>query len=74
MVQASTVRASNGINSITRAFLEEINADTGPQLYELSPKDARAVFLKIQAIDVPKLPVDIKDREFPTSPSGKVSV
>ena len=74
MAQTYGVKLSNGIDSITRAFLERVNADTGPQLYELSPKDARAVLLKIQAIDVPKLSADIEDRDLPTGPNGKVSV
>ena len=74
MAQTSSVRISNGIDSTTRTFLEGANADSGPPLYKLSPKDARAVLLKIQAIDVPKLPADIEDRDLPTGPNGRVSV
>lgn len=68
------VQLSKGIEPKTRAFLDEVNSKGGPQLYELSPKDARGVLSSVQAIDVPKLPADIEDRDIPGGPSGKVSV
>ena len=74
MVQAYRIRLNSGIDPIIKAFLEVDNANTGPKLYELSPKEARAVLLKAQAVNVPKLPADIEDRDLPTGPSCRVSV
>lgn len=68
------VQLSKAIEPKTRAFLEELNSKSGPQLYELSPKDARGVLSSVQAIDVAKLPADIEDRDIPGGPGGKVSV
>jgi acetyl esterase len=65
---------SNAIEPITRAFLETINAQGGPQIYELSVDDARGVLAGAQAGDVPKLPADIEDRTIPVGPKGQVSI
>ena len=37
---------------ITRAFLDKINAAKGPQIYELSPQEARKVLSKVQEVSV----------------------
>ena len=65
---------SNAIEPITRAFLETINVQGGPQIYELSVDDARGVLAGAQAGDVPKLPADIEDRMIPVGPKGQVSI
>ena len=53
-----------------RAFLDELNSSGGPQIYELSVKDARGVLTGAQAGPVDKLPADIEDLTIP----GDVSV
>lgn len=55
-------------------FLNELAAQGGPPLYELSPKDAREVLRGLQAGNVPKMPAEIEDRLLPVGPKGKVSV
>lgn len=49
------------IELFTQKFLNDINAQGGSPIYELSPTDARNVLLKIQDINVTKLPVDFED-------------
>ena len=65
---------SSGIDPTIKSFLEDLNSQTGPQLYELSVKDARDVLINIQKMDVKKLPADIEDRDIPVGPNGKVSI
>jgi acetyl esterase len=55
-------------------FLNDVAAQGGPPLYELSPRDARQVLRGLQAGDVPKMPAQIEDRLLPVGPQGKVSV
>lgn len=72
MGTVSTMR--KGIDPIARAFLEKINALRGPQIYEMSPQDARNVLLKLQSGAVAKMPADIEDLNVPGGPNGNVSV
>lgn len=67
-------KLSNGIEPSIKSFLEDINSQTGPQLYELSVKDAREVLINVQKMDVKKLPADIEDRDIPGGPNGQVSI
>jgi acetyl esterase len=56
----------------TRRFLEQVNAQGGKPLYELSPEDARKVLSELQAgTDVAKLPADIEDRTIPGGPGNQ---
>jgi acetyl esterase len=57
-----------------QGFLNELAAQSGPPLYELSPQDAREVLRGLQACRVVRLPADIEDRLLPVGPEGKVSV
>jgi acetyl esterase len=57
-----------------QGFLNELAAQSGPPLYELSPQDAREVLRGLQACRVVRLPADIEDRLLPAGPEGKVSV
>jgi acetyl esterase len=65
---------SNAIEPTTKAFLETLNATGGPQIYELSVKDARAVLDNAQAGEVTKLPADIEDKTIPGGPHGQISI
>ena len=65
---------SRSIEPATRAFLEKINALKGPRLYEMSVEDARKTLSNVQAIDVPKKPVDVEDRTIPGGPMGQVRI
>ncbi len=55
-------------------FLNELAAQGGPLLYELSPQDARAALRGLQAVKVARLPADIEDRVLPVGPQGHVSI
>jgi acetyl esterase len=59
---------------VVQDFLNEVAAQGGPPLYELSPQDARAVLRSLQAVKVARLPADIEDRVLPVGPQGKVSI
>lgn len=65
---------SNGIESATRKFLDEVNSGTGPQIFEMSVEDARAFLNKAQSGDVKKMPADIEDLVVPGGPKGDVSI
>ena len=69
-----TISLSNGIEASARAFLDTLNASDGPQLYELSVKDARAVLTDAQAGPIDKLPADIEDHIIEGGPGGQVSI
>ena len=68
------ISLSNGIEASARAFLDTLNASDGPQLYELSVKDARAVLTDAQAGPIDKLPADIEDHLIEGGPNGQVSI
>ncbi len=56
----------------TRAWLDELNAAGGKQIYELSPEDARKVLSDVQSgEDVEKLSADIEDRTIPGGPDNR---
>ena len=55
-------------------FLKKLTVQTGPQLYELSVKDAREVLINVQKMDVKKLPANIEDRDISGGPNGQVSI
>jgi len=57
-----------------QAFLDALAANGGPQIYELSIKDARGVLSGAQAGKVTKLAADIEDRTIPGGPKGDVSL
>ncbi|MGZ4857686.1 MAG: alpha/beta hydrolase [Methanobacteriaceae archaeon] len=67
-------KLSNDIEPSIKAFLEELNCQSGPELYELSVEDAREVLLNVQKVDVKILPADIDDRDVPGGPNGQVSL
>jgi acetyl esterase len=60
--------------STVQKFLDDLAAQGGPPLYELSPQEAREVLRSAQAIPVAKMPADIEDRVLPVGPQGEVSI
>jgi acetyl esterase/lipase len=67
-------KLSNGIEPSIKSFLEEINSQEGPELYELSVDEARKVLLSAQDVDINKLPADIEDLDISGGPNGNVSI
>jgi acetyl esterase len=67
-------KLSNDIEPSIKSFLEELNKQGGPQIYELPVKDAREVLLNVQKVDVKILPADIDDRDISGGPNGQVSL
>lgn len=65
---------ANTIEPKTKAFLDKINSNSGPQLIELPVEEARAVFTSLQQGDVKRLPADVEVRELPVGPKGSVQV
>ena len=65
---------SKSIEPNIRAFLEELNSQGGPQLYELSVDDAREVLLKAQDMEIKKLPADIEDYNIMGGLKCKISI
>ncbi|MCL5280942.1 MAG: alpha/beta hydrolase [Planctomycetes bacterium] len=55
-------------------FLNNLAAQGGPPLYELSPQEAREVLRGLQAVKVARPPADIEDRVLSLGPQGKVSI
>jgi acetyl esterase len=59
----------------TQGWLDALDAEHSPPLYELSPHDAREVLRSIQArVEVPQPAADIEDRWIPGGPTGEVEV
>lgn len=72
MDEFSTEQVS--IEPITQQFLDNINSQSGPPIYELSPTEARNVLTKVQDINITKLPADIEDLSIPVGPKGKTNI
>lgn len=66
---AKSIPLSPAIESSARAFLDEVNSNDGPQIYELSVNDARGVLTGAQSGPVDKLPAAIEDHTI-----GKISI
>src|SRR5262249_39159283 len=65
----------SAIQPKTRAFLEALDAQGGPPLYTLSPREARAVLDNAQSgAHVAKPSADIEDRTVAGGPTGEVSI
>lgn len=62
------------IEPVTQKFLDTINSLGGPPIYELSTTEARNVLWKVQDINVPTLPADIKDYTIPVGPKGETKI
>src|SRR5919112_291272 len=58
----------------TRGFLESLQKNEGPPLYNLTPNDARAVLSGLQSQPVQKLPAEIDDQTIQGGPTGEVSI
>ena len=57
-----------------QSFLDALATEGGPQIYQLSPADAREALRAGQAVEVAKPAADIQDRTIPGGPHGEVSV
>jgi acetyl esterase len=68
------VLLSKSIEPTTRAFLETLNAQKGPLIYQIPVEEGRSAFTKLQAVPVKKLPVDAEDRAIPGGPKGSVNI
>lgn len=62
------------LDPTTQAFLDDMKAQGGLPIYELSPADARNLLLKVQDVAVTKLPADIEDRTISVGPKGEVKL
>lgn len=62
------------VEQTTQAFLNNINSQIGPPIYELSPADARNVLIKIQDIEVAKPAVHIEDKTLHIGPKGTIKI
>jgi acetyl esterase len=74
MSTAENTRLMN-LDPGTAAFLQALDAQGGPPLYALSPKDARAVLLNVQqSVTVAAPPADIEDRAISGGPTRQISL
>lgn len=62
------------IEPITQQFLDNLKAQGGSPIYELSPLEARNILWKIQDIEIPKLSADIEDSTIPVGPKGELNI
>jgi acetyl esterase len=58
----------------TQRFIDSINALKGPQIYQMSSEDARNALVKVQDVDVPRMPALVDERALPVGPEGSVRV
>ncbi len=64
---------SKGIDPKTKAFLDTVNANKGPKLFDMPLDQARKVFAGLQDVPVTKPPVDIEDKTIKTA-KGDVGI
>lgn len=62
------------VEPFTQQFLDNINSQKGPAIYELSIDEARNVLSKVQDIDVSKLAANIEDSSIPVGPKGIINI
>jgi len=62
------------IDPIMQEFLNNINAQKGTPLYEMTPEDARNILSKVQDINIPKLPADIEEHTISVGPTGETRI
>lgn len=66
---------STGIEPATQAFLDKVNSNTGPQIYELPVAEGRKLFIDLQkSVAVPMPEVDLEDIIVPAGSFGEVPV
>ena len=59
----------------TQEWLDQLSAAGGPELYELTPQDAREVLRGAQtSVSVELMPADIEDRVIAGGPTGEVNI
>jgi hypothetical protein len=58
----------------TRAFLENLQKNSGPPIYRLSPDQTLHVLLPVQAAPIEKPEADIEVRNIPSGLAEEVSV
>ena len=75
MVAETMVSPPKGIDPTVKSFLEKINSARGPQIYQMSPEDARNALTKAQAsASTSEVPADIEDMSIPGGPKGNVQL
>ncbi|MFF3751554.1 alpha/beta hydrolase [Streptomyces sp. NPDC002018] len=62
------------LEPLDQEFLNQLAAEGGPPLYDLSYEAAREVLNKLQSGPVAKLPAEISERTVPGGPTGPVSI
>ncbi len=74
-MSTETTGMLSGIDPVARAFLDKINATSGPPIYKMSPDKARAVLSELQdSSAVPMMPASIEEIDIPGGPTGNVHV
>ena len=64
-----------GIEPATQAFLDKVNSNTGPQIYEIPVAEGRKLFNELQkSVAVPMPEVDLEDIIVPAGSFGEVPV
>jgi acetyl esterase len=58
----------------TRRFLENLQKNSGPPIFKLSPEQPRPVLSPVQAAPIEKPEADIEARRIPSGPAEEVSV
>jgi acetyl esterase len=64
----------SGVERNTRVFLENLQKNTGPPIYKLSPEQPRHVLSPVQAPLIEKPEAEIEARSIPSGPAEEVSV
>ncbi len=62
------------LESKTKKFIEELEAQGGDPIYTLPAEKARKVLEDAQSVRISKCEAQIEDRTFPVGPTGEVSV
>lgn len=62
------------VERTTQRFLDSLRVADRPKIHELTPGDARRVWVATQAVEVARPPADIEDLTIPGGPTGTVSL
>lgn len=63
---------SSNVEPATRRFLEQLHAQGGKPLYQLTPSQAREALRDLQSsVQVEKLPADIEERTIAAGPGAR---
>jgi len=70
----STADPAELLEPATKKLLDDIIATGAPQIYTLSPEEAREALVEVQRVPLTLAPTTVEDTTFPVGPTGLVRI